>query len=63
GSARSTESNYHRADVPDADYSNIVCENVDECAINERVRFFTKAAKLVLMAAGVQRGARDDKRL
>jgi len=49
--------------VPDADYSNIVCENVDECAINERVRFFTKAAKLVLMAAGVQRGARDDKRL
>lgn len=49
--------------MPDADYSNIVCENVDECAINERVRLFTKAAKLVLMAAGVQRVARDDKRL
>lgn len=47
------ESNYHRADVLDDDYSNIVCENVQACAIEGRVRFFTKAAKLVLMASGM----------
>src|SRR5437764_13369456 len=54
------ESNYHRTDVPDADYSKIVCENVDECAIKGRVRFFTKAAKLVLMGSGLKRISRDD---
>jgi hypothetical protein len=54
------ESNYHKAGVPDANYASIVCENVTECAINGRVRFFTKAAKLVLMASGAQRVARAD---
>src|SRR4051794_2363590 len=53
------ESNYHRTDKPDDDYSNIVCENVRDCAINGRVRFFTKAAKVVLMAAGASRVSRE----
>lgn len=46
------ESSYHKTDNPDDDYSNIICENVEECAIKGRVRFFTKVAKVVLMAAG-----------
>lgn len=54
------ESNYDKATVRDADYSDIVCENVRDCAINGRVRFFTKTAKLVLKAAGRERISRDD---
>jgi hypothetical protein len=53
------ESNYHKTDKPDDDYSNIICENVEECAINGRVRFFTKVAKVVLMASGASGVSRD----
>lgn len=54
------ESNYDKAKVRETDYSNIVCENVQDCAINGRVRFFTKTAKLVLTAAGRERVSRGD---
>jgi hypothetical protein len=53
------ESNYHKTDKRDDDYSNIVCENIEACAINGRARFFTKAAKVVLMAAGIRQVSRE----
>ena len=53
------ESNYHKTDKPEGDYSDIICENVKECAINGRVRFFTKVAKVVLMASGASSVSRD----
>jgi hypothetical protein len=53
------ESNYDKSDEPETDYSNIVCENVEQCAINGRVRFFTKTAKLMLMAEGASLVSRE----
>jgi hypothetical protein len=59
------ESNYHKTNTPDADYSQVVRDNVLDCVFkgNGSVAFFTKAAKIVLMAAGVeaisQREVRD----
>jgi hypothetical protein len=52
------ESNYDPSDTP-TDDPNIVRENVENCVFKGSVRFFTKAAKLVLMAAESTSGSRE----
>ena len=57
------ESSYHRSAQRDEDYSNIICENVQDCVFNGSVPFFTKVAKILAMSSGAtafsQDGVRD----
>jgi hypothetical protein len=54
------ESNYDPSPEPTAQDPNILLDNVKHCVFEGSVPFFTKAAKLVLMASGSTRISRDD---
>lgn len=54
------ESNYSKE--PGDDYTEIIRENVQDCVFKGSVRFFTKVAKLLLLATGASRVTRDQVR-
>ena len=56
------ESNYDKSETPADDYSGIVRENVEDCVFKGSARFFTKVARIVLMATGAGHSSRDEVR-